>query len=101
LLKTGVGYDRYVLVSDTAGRLVTLPMELSSSPHTETYEGVGPIGSDVYAFSVEALLEDDAHPQTGTPEKLSDAARKLVEGLRGIGHLARRRSGRATAESGR
>lgn len=84
LLKSNVGLKRYVLVTDTAGAEVTLSLEAESKRHVQTYEGVGPLDSTVYSFTVDALLADEAPATSGAPAKAADVARKLVEGLRGL-----------------
>ena len=85
LLKSDVGLNRYVLVTDTAGADITLSLEAERQRHAQTYEGVGPVDSTIYNFTVEALLADEAPARPGAPAKAADAARKLVEGLRGLG----------------
>lgn len=84
LLKSDVGLKRYVLVTDTAGADVTLSLEAERRRHAQTYEGVGSLDSTVYSFTLEALLAGQTLERPGTPAKAADAARKLVEGLRGL-----------------
>lgn len=84
LLKSDVGLDRYVLITDAATQQVTLPLEAESRRHAQTYDGIGLVESTVYDFTVDALLEDEILARPGAPAKATDAARKLVEGLRGL-----------------
>lgn len=84
LLKSDVGLDRYVLVTDAAGQDITLPLETESKRHAQTYDGVGQVESTVYAFTVDSLLTEEIPATLGTPAKVADAARKLVEGLRAL-----------------
>ena len=84
LLKSVVGHERYVLITDAAERAVTLPFEATRARHTQHYDGVGEVGSTVYAFNPAKLLAGEEHPAAGVSTKAADAARKVAEGLRGL-----------------
>ena len=84
LLKSAVGHDRYVLITDAAEPAVTLPLEATRRRHRQHYEGVGEIGGTVHVFDPAQLLAGEEPPAAGTSTKAIDAARKIAEGLRGL-----------------
>jgi hypothetical protein len=84
LLKSAVGHERYVLVTDAAEQAVALSIEATRARHTQHYEGVGEVGGTVYAFNPALLLASEEQPVAGVSAKAADAARKLAEGLRAL-----------------
>ena len=84
LLKSDVGHERYVLITDAAEPLVTLQLEATRARHIQNYEGVGEVGSTVYAFDPDQLPTSDERFASGVSAKAADAARKLAEGLRAL-----------------
>ncbi len=84
LLKSAVGHERYVLVTDAAEQAVTLPFEATRTRHSQHYEGVGEVGGTVHAFEPAQLLAGEEPPVAGASTKAIDAARKLAEGLRAL-----------------
>lgn len=84
LLKSTIGQDRYVLVTDAAEPAVTLPLEAKRRRHSEHYEGIGEVGGTVHVFDPEQLLAGEEPPTAGVSTKAADAARKLAEGLRAL-----------------
>ena len=84
LLKSNVGLERYVLVSDEASQSVTLPFPTDPKEHLETYQGVGNVKSTVHAFTEASLLEVSEQAGGGAPAIAGDTARKLIEGLRAL-----------------
>lgn len=84
LLKSDVGLDRYVLITDAANGQITLSLDAKPRRHAQTYDDIGTVESTVYDFVVDSLLKDEIPARPGAPARASDAARKLVEGLRGL-----------------
>lgn len=84
LLKSDIGLARYVLVSDAANERLALPLEAAARRHAQSYDGIGVVESTIYEFTVDSLLKHEPPAAAGVPAKATDAARKLVEGLRGL-----------------
>ncbi len=84
LLKSAVGHDRYVLVTDAAGQAVTLPLEAMRTRHSQRYDGVGEVAGTVHVFDPEQLLAGEQPPTAGASVKAADAVCKITEGLRGL-----------------
>jgi hypothetical protein len=84
LLKSAVGRERYVLVTDAAEQAVTLPLEATRMRHSQHYEGVGEVGGTVHVFDPAQFLAGEKLPAAGASAKAIDAARKLGEGLRAL-----------------
>jgi hypothetical protein len=84
LLKSAVGHERYVLVTDAAEQAVTLPLEATRRRHSQHYEGVGEVGGTVHVFEPAQLLAGEELPAASASTKAMDAARKLTEGLRAL-----------------
>jgi hypothetical protein len=84
LLKSAVGHERYVLITDAAERAVVLPFEATPARHSQHYEGVGEVGGTLHVFEPAQLLASEEPPAAGASAKTVDAVRKLGEGLRAL-----------------
>lgn len=83
LLKSKLALDRYLMVTDRAGGHCKLPGGFTPRSHIESYDGIGEVASQVYAFDPADLPQaTPAAVAAPLASRSRDLARKLSANLR-------------------
>ena len=90
LLKNSLRLDRYILITNSAGESLRLPVPLVPQPLAEQYDGVGRVEAQVYAFEPKHVMAPDAATASqGPADKTRDLLGKLSANARTLGQALR------------